>query len=76
MAAQIRVFLCDDHTLFRQGLRKLLDLEKDIKVVGEAADGLEMLEMLGRVAPDIVLMDINMPKMDGLSATYKIKKEH
>lgn len=76
MAAQIRVFLCDDHTLFRQGLRKLLEFEKDIKVVGEAGDGSQMLEALASASPDVVLLDINMPKMDGVSATAKIKKEH
>lgn len=74
MAAPIRVFLCDDHTLFRQGLRKLLDLEKDIKFVGEASDGDKMLEMLDTVSPDVVLLDINMPNMDGVSAAARIKK--
>ncbi|PIP20192.1 MAG: DNA-binding response regulator [Candidatus Omnitrophica bacterium CG23_combo_of_CG06-09_8_20_14_all_40_11] len=72
--SNIRVFLCDDHTLFRQGIRKLLELEGDITVVGEANNGLEMLEMLKKAGPDIVLMDIGMPKMDGVTATYKIKK--
>ncbi len=74
MPACIRVFLCDDHTLFRQGIRKLLELEKDIRVVGEAGDGGEMLNKLKKTAPDIVLMDIGMPKMDGVIATYKIKE--
>lgn len=72
--SNIRLFLCDDHTLFRQGIRKLLELEGDITVVGEANNGLEMLEMLKKAGPDIVLMDIGMPKMDGVTATYKIKK--
>jgi len=72
--SNIRVLLCDDHTLFRQGIKKLLELEEDITVVGEANNGLEMLEMLKKAGPDIVLMDIGMPKMDGVTATYKIKK--
>lgn len=74
MPNSIRVFLCDDHTLFRQGIRKLLDLEKDITVVGEADNGVEMLEVLKKIGTDTVLMDIGMPKMDGITATYKIKK--
>ncbi len=70
----IRIFLCDDHKLFRQGVRKLLELEKDIKIVGEANNGVEMLEMLKKTKPDVILMDIGMPDMDGVSATYKVKK--
>lgn len=74
MADYIKVFLCDDHTLFRQGVRKLLELEKDIKVVGEANNGIEMLDVLKKLAPDVILLDIGMPQMDGVTASYKIKK--
>src|SRR3989339_1869322 len=74
MADNIRVVLCDDHTLFRQGIRKLLELEEDIKIVGEANNGHEMLDILKKTMPDIILMDIGMPLMDGVTATYKIKK--
>lgn len=74
MSGHIRVFLCDDHTLFRQGIRKLLELEPDITVVGEAGNGQELLEVLKKTGPDIILMDIGMPKMDGVAATYRIKK--
>ena len=74
--SSIKVFLCDDHTLFRQGMRKLLELEKDIKVVGEASNGQEALEELKKAMPDVVLMDINMPQMDGVTTTYKIKKKY
>ncbi len=70
----IRVFLCDDHTLFRQGMRKLLEIEKDIKIVGEASNGSEMLCALKKSAPDIILMDIGMPEMDGVTATCKARK--
>lgn len=70
----IKVFLCDDHTLFRQGVRRLLELEPDIKVVGEAADGAELLEDAKKKDPDVILMDIGMPQMDGVTTTYKIKK--
>ncbi|MDP3786059.1 MAG: response regulator transcription factor [Candidatus Omnitrophota bacterium] len=74
MSDAIRVFLCDDHTLFRQGMRKLLELERDIQIVGEAGNGREMLDMLKKTGPDIIMMDINMPEVDGIAATYKIKK--
>jgi len=74
MSDKIRLFLCDDHTLFRQGLKKLLELEPDFLIVGEASNGEEMLEKLRKTGPDVVLMDINMPQMDGVFATYKIKK--
>jgi len=74
MTSSIRVFLCDDHTLFRQGLKKLLELEPDIQIVGEASNGIEMLDRLKKAGPDIILMDIGMPQMDGIAATYKIKK--
>lgn len=74
MSDCIRVFLCDDHTLFRQGIRKLLELEKDIEVVGEASNGVEMLGRLKKTGPDIILLDIGMPQMDGVTATYKTKK--
>lgn len=74
MAANIKVFLCDDHTLFRQGVKRLLELEKDIKVIGEANNGKEMMDMLKKASPDVILMDISMPHMDGVAATYKVKK--
>jgi len=74
MADTIRLFLCDDHSIFRQGIRKLLELEPDVLVVGEASDGQEMLDMLKKTGPDVILLDIGMPKMDGVTATYKAKK--
>ena len=74
MEDTIRVVLCDGQTLFRQGIKKLLELEEDIRVVGEASNGQEMLDMLKKTGPDIILMDIGMPLMDGVTATYKIKK--
>lgn len=74
MLDTIRVFLCDDHTLFRQGIKKLLALEKDIKVVGEADNGQDMISMLKKKGPDVILLDIGMPQMNGVTATYKVKK--
>lgn len=74
MPDTIRVFLCDDHVIFRQGIRKLLELEPDIAVVGEAGNGYGLLESVKKAAPDVILMDIGMPKMDGVSAAYKVRK--
>jgi two-component system, NarL family, response regulator LiaR len=74
MADTIRLFLCDDHAIFRQGVRKLLELEPDVLVVGEAGDGQEMLDLLRKTGPDVILLDIGMPNMDGVTATYKAKK--
>jgi len=74
MKDTIRVVLCDDHLLFRQGVKKLLELEEDIRIVGEANNGQEMLDMLKKTGPDIILMDIGMPLMDGVTAAYKVKK--
>ena len=69
----IRVMLVDDHPVVREGLRSMLDVA-EIEVVGEAGSGLEAVAMLERVAPDVVLMDVRMPEMDGLSAMAAIKR--
>jgi len=74
MSYNIRVFLCDDHTLFRQGIRKLLELEHGIEVVGEESNGQAMLENLKKTDSDVILMDIAMPGMSGVIATSKVKK--
>ncbi|MDP2662424.1 MAG: response regulator transcription factor [Dehalococcoidia bacterium] len=68
----ISVLLADDHGLVREGLRKLLEIEPDIRVVGEASDGLEALKMVDELAPDVVVMDISMPVADGIAATREI----
>lgn len=74
--AKIRVLLADDHAIMREGLRMLLSAQADIDVVGEAADGNEAVEMTARLKPDIVLMDLDMPGVDGLKATLQIKQKH
>lgn len=72
---KIKVLIADDHTLVRQGIRSLLALTADIEIVGEAADGREAIEKVRQLAPDIVLMDLAMPKMGGLEATRRIRRE-
>lgn len=72
MAQKIRVMLADDHAVLRAGLRALLNAEPDIEVVGEAADGEEAIALAERLKPDVVVMDITMPRMDGLQATRRL----
>ena len=69
----IRVLISDDHGVVRQGLRMFLSLDPDIQVVGEASDGREALEMARELVPDVVLMDLLMPLMDGIEATRAIR---
>lgn len=71
----IRVLLADDQALVRAGFRALLDAEDDIEVVGEAVDGAEALAIAKREVPDVVLMDIRMPKLDGIAATREVARD-
>ena len=70
----IRVLIADDHALLRQGLCRILDMEEDIEVIAQAADGEEAVALAQAVHPDVVLMDINMPGVNGLEATRLIKE--
>ena len=72
----IRVLVVDDHAILRDGIRSLLESQEDIIVVGEAGDGAEAIELADKLLPDIVLMDISMPKTNGLEATRIIKDRH
>lgn len=72
----IRVLLVDDQARFCEGLRTLLDLQPDIEVVGEANNGREAIECVARAAPDVVLMDMQMPVLDGVAATRDIRAHH
>ena len=74
--APIRLLLVDDHTVVRQGLKMVLSLEPDLLVVGEAANGQEAVTQVPTLKPDVVLMDLLMPVMDGVKAIREIKKEH
>lgn len=69
MSARLRVLLVDDHAMVRSGFAMVLSVEDDIEVVGEAADGVEALELARTTRPDVVLMDVQMPRMDGIEAT-------
>ena len=70
----IRVLIADDHAVVRQGLRTFLDLQDDVEVVGEAEDGAEALEAAERLAPDVVLIDLVMPGVDGIEAIRGLRE--
>jgi len=72
----IRIVLVDDHAVLRQGIRRLLEEEPDIEVVGEAANGLEAVAVSRALAPDIVLMEVVMPRLNGIEATKQIKQSN
>ena len=72
--APIRVLLADDQPLLRAGFRVILEAEPDIEVVGEAADGLQAVDRAPALRPDVVLMDIRMPRLDGLEATAPARR--
>lgn len=70
----ITVLLVDDHMIVREGFRKMLELEKDLAVVGEARDGRQAIELATKLSPDVILMDIAMPRLNGLEATRQLVK--
>ncbi len=72
----IKVLIVDDHNLVREGLKAVFDQGDEVEVVGEAGSGEEALEMVGKVEPDVILMDISMPGMNGIQATKMIRENH
>ena len=71
---KIKILLADDHTILRSGLKLILDQEMDIEVVGEVEDGRECIKMVEELSPDVILMDIGMPNLNGIEASHQIKK--
>ena len=76
MEQPIRVMLVDDHVFWRHGLRQIIDAEDDMKVVAEASEGQEAIRKLANATPDVILMDINMPRMSGVEATRTIAQQN
>src|SRR5579864_6409524 len=70
----IRILIADDHPIVRDGLKKLLTLEEDFEIVGEAADGCEVLDRVQELDPDVLLLDLRMPNLDGLSALQTLQQ--
>lgn len=73
--SMVNVIIADDHLMVREGIKKILEFDGDIKIIGEADDGLQCLDLIERLHPDIVLLDINMPKMNGLEMLKLLRDE-
>jgi DNA-binding NarL/FixJ family response regulator len=73
LSNKIRILIADDHALVREGTRRVLEQEPDLEVVGEAVDGEEAVELATSLKPDVAIVDVSMPKMDGIEATRRIK---
>jgi two-component system, NarL family, response regulator NreC len=72
--APYNIVLADDHILVRQGIKKIIQEDQGMRVVGEAADGVELMEILEKITPDLVILDISMPRLKGLAAAKKIRQ--
>jgi DNA-binding NarL/FixJ family response regulator len=76
MKNRISVLIVDDHKIMREGLKSILDKYDDIRIAGEAANGIQAIEMAGEAQPDVIIMDINMPDLNGIDATERIKARY
>lgn len=72
--SDVKIVIADDHQLFREGVKRIINMEEDMEVIGECGDGIQVIELCHDLRPDIVLMDINMPNENGVVATEKIKE--
>jgi DNA-binding NarL/FixJ family response regulator len=75
MDDKVRIVIADDHPVSRQGLRQIIDMEPDLQVVGEAGDGDSALELIQKLGPGIAILDINMPRMDGMAVTRYLREQ-
>ena len=75
MTDPIRILIADDHLIVRQGLRLILETEQEFELIGEAADGVEAVQLAEQLKPDVILMDLRMPRMDGISAIRQLRIE-
>lgn len=73
--SRARILIVDDHEIFRRGLRSLLESRPEFEILGEAADGLQAIEKAMQLRPDLIVMDVSMPQLDGLQATRQIRKK-
>lgn len=71
---QVQVVIVDDHVMVREGIKQLLEMDGDIKIIGEAGDGEEGIKIIEKTDPDVILLDVNMPKMNGLEMLQKLKE--
>jgi DNA-binding NarL/FixJ family response regulator len=75
LTSRYSVFIVEDHQLFREGLKALLNKREDIEIVGEAKDGLEAIQSIRKTKPDLILLDLSMPKIGGISVMKEVKRE-
>lgn len=73
---EIKIIIVDDHKIVRHGIKSLIQEEKNFNIIGEAENGLEAIELVEEISPDVVIMDVNMPILDGIESTFRIKKKH